>query len=68
MSSLGWVLFVAEMKSFRPTKEVVDDCINAVMDHLTVGNVKIVHAATDALILYARNRQRLPYLDNVSRQ
>ena len=49
----------------RPAKEVVDDCINAVMDHLTVGNAKIVNAATDALILYARNKEKLLYLDNV---
>ncbi|KAJ3038843.1 Ral GTPase-activating protein subunit alpha-2 [Rhizophlyctis rosea] len=52
------------VRSAKPMKEVVDDCINALMDHLTVGNVKIVNAATDGLIVYARNRAKLPYLDN----
>ncbi|KAJ3032249.1 Ral GTPase-activating protein subunit alpha-2, partial [Rhizophlyctis rosea] len=61
---VGVMGFEEMVMSPKPAKEVVDDCINAVMDHLTVGNVKIVCAATDALILYARNRERLTYLDN----
>ncbi|KAI8851661.1 hypothetical protein BC829DRAFT_386568, partial [Chytridium lagenaria] len=45
------------------SKEVVDDCINALLDHLTLSNLKVVDAAVDGLALLAKNKVILEYME-----
>ncbi|KAJ3023285.1 Ral GTPase-activating protein subunit alpha-2 [Thoreauomyces humboldtii] len=51
------------MNAPRPTNHVVDDCINSLLDHLTVDSVQVVHAAADGLTFLAQNHTLLPYID-----
>ncbi|KAJ3100407.1 hypothetical protein HDU97_002239 [Phlyctochytrium planicorne] len=47
-----------------PTKEIIEDCVNALLDHLTLSNLKVINAAVDGLTLLAKNRSVLTYLEN----
>ncbi|KNC97790.1 uncharacterized protein SPPG_06786 [Spizellomyces punctatus DAOM BR117] len=63
MWSISVLAFEEMIGCQRPVKEVVDDCINTLLDHLTVTNLKVVHAAADALTLFAHNYKLVNYLD-----
>ncbi|KAJ3289654.1 Ral GTPase-activating protein subunit alpha-1 [Borealophlyctis nickersoniae] len=67
LAMLVWGAAVAGLDELvvcpKPVKEIVDDCINAILDHLTAGNLKVVTAAADGLTLYAQNVALLKYLD-----
>ncbi|KAJ3213934.1 Ral GTPase-activating protein subunit alpha-1, partial [Dinochytrium kinnereticum] len=58
------VMAFDEMVASRnPLKEIIDDCINALLDHLTLSNLKVINAAIDGLTLFAKNSKILPYMD-----
>lgn len=46
-----------------PTKEIVDDCINAILSNLTTNSLKVLNCCTAALTAIAQNIARLKYFD-----
>ncbi|KAJ3145195.1 Ral GTPase-activating protein subunit alpha-1 [Geranomyces variabilis] len=68
LSMLQWgvtvMAFEEMMDAERPATDIVDDCINTLLDHLAGDNIKVVFAAADGLSFLAQNHSLLPYLDN----
>ncbi|KAJ3175950.1 Ral GTPase-activating protein subunit alpha-2 [Geranomyces variabilis] len=68
LSMLQWgvtvMAFEEMMDAERPAADIVDDCINTLLDHLAGDNIKVVFAAADGLSFLAQNHSLLPYLDN----
>ncbi|KAJ3147009.1 Ral GTPase-activating protein subunit alpha-1 [Geranomyces michiganensis] len=56
--------FEEMMDAQRPATDIVDDCVNTLLDHLAGDNIKVVYAAADGLSFLAQNHTLLPYLDN----
>lgn len=48
-----------------PQKEIVEDCVNALLDHLNSASLKIINYTTGALNLIAQNIRSLTYMEKV---
>ncbi|KAJ3089470.1 Ral GTPase-activating protein subunit alpha-2 [Quaeritorhiza haematococci] len=63
LSAVTLMAFDEMLTNPSPVKEIVDDCINALLDHLTLSSLKVISSATAGLTLFAQNIPRLKYLD-----
>ncbi|KAI8999195.1 hypothetical protein BC832DRAFT_594874 [Gaertneriomyces semiglobifer] len=52
----------------QPSKEIIDDCVNTLLDHLSSSSTRLVSAAADGLVLLAENLSILPHIDKLIMQ
>ncbi|KAJ3222533.1 Ral GTPase-activating protein subunit alpha-2 [Clydaea vesicula] len=61
--SIGVMAFEEMINNQEPNKEVVDDCINSLLSHLTSPSLKIMSYTTGTLCFLAENVPKLQYME-----